>query len=608
MDVSTSPRPPRARTSHRLPALLALLAALVVALTASTGASPAGAAIGDAPCPPSPIWVVDNGSAGDGGATLIQHAPDGTVLSTVTLVDAGGADLSHAVGDIAWSTDASTLYSVPFGAFFGDEVPFLRSHDAVTGVQTSEVTITGIDPSDLTARMNALTAAPDGSLYLGIYADPQIYKVDPATGVATLFAELPAGVGSSGDFLTLADGSIIAFGDEGVTSSDDVSHVYRISPDGSTVTWVGDVSRSFGAAQSGGDLYLLGHFGSELQRLAIADIPLTVGTDPALPTTTVATAPDGRWLNGATSVQDASGCAASYEVTKTVAPDGAAEMGSVLTYTITVTNTSDVAYTSAAPASLSDDLADVLDDALLDHSSVSASSGTVSVSGSTLSWEGALAPQGSAGDSVTITYDVWAIGTSTGELTGDDVARNSVEPTGFGGVCGAAGCATEVILTAAVDPIGDWAVTKVADTPVVPPGGVVTYTVTVENLNAAASSVVLSDVLTATPGSTITDVTVDNGTATHDGAAIEWSVVDLAPGAIATMTTTVAVGPTATGLLTNVATVDPTSPCEAPHCATAEVEVISDPGVPLVSLPILIGAGALSGGLIVRRRLRSPIG
>lgn len=75
--------------------------------------------------------------------------------------------------------------------------------------------------------------------------------------------------------------------------------------------------------------------------------------------------------------------------------------GDVVEYTVRVTNTGGVDLTEADPARMSDDLRDVLDDASY-NGDVRATSGTASLAGSTLNWEGALP----AGATATITYSV----------------------------------------------------------------------------------------------------------------------------------------------------------------------------------------------------------
>ena len=89
--------------------------------------------------------------------------------------------------------------------------------------------------------------------------------------------------------------------------------------------------------------------------------------------------------------------------------------GQTVTYTVVVTNPGPGDYTAAHLASFSDDLSDVVDDAVIDPASVTATSGTATYSGALLVWTGALPANGSA----TITY------TATYRATGNHVLANT---------------------------------------------------------------------------------------------------------------------------------------------------------------------------------------
>ncbi|MFS0712948.1 DUF11 domain-containing protein [Microbacterium sp. 2P01SA-2] len=156
---------------------------------------------------------------------------------------------------------------------------------------------------------------------------------------------------------------------------------------------------------------------------------------------------------------------ASYTVAK-AADSETVRPGGVVTYTVTVTNTGEVAYTDEAPAAFEDDLAGVLDDAVYNDD---ASNGAT-VSGSTLTWSGALA----VGQTITVTYSV----TVDDPVTGDFVLRNAVTPEGPGGSCDGA-CETST-------PVGSYRVVKSTTSTVVVPGDVVQYTVEVTNTGQVA--------------------------------------------------------------------------------------------------------------------------
>lgn len=89
--------------------------------------------------------------------------------------------------------------------------------------------------------------------------------------------------------------------------------------------------------------------------------------------------------------------------------------GDAFTYTVTATNTGGADYTAAVPATVTDDLSGVLDDAEYADDATATRPGTISYSEPVLSWSGPLA----VGDSVEITY------TATATLAGDGSLANT---------------------------------------------------------------------------------------------------------------------------------------------------------------------------------------
>ncbi|VTR78228.1 SpaA isopeptide-forming pilin-related protein [Cellulomonas hominis] len=123
---------------------------------------------------------------------------------------------------------------------------------------------------------------------------------------------------------------------------------------------------------------------------------------------------------------------AGFTVSKT-ASVASVHPGDTVEYAVQVTNAGDVAYTEEAPASFTDDLSGVLDDATVVPGS--ASPGVV-VSGGTATWSGAL-PVGGA---VTVRYAVRV----DDPVLGDRVLRNTVLPSAPGGTCDeVVGCSTQ---------------------------------------------------------------------------------------------------------------------------------------------------------------------
>ncbi|MGQ0839834.1 DUF7927 domain-containing protein [Actinokineospora sp.] len=91
--------------------------------------------------------------------------------------------------------------------------------------------------------------------------------------------------------------------------------------------------------------------------------------------------------------------------------------GDKVTYTVTVRNTGQVAYTDEKPATFTDDLSKVLDDATYNNDA-QATTGSVSLTGTTLSWSGPVAVE----SSVTVTYSVKV----NNPNSGDRVLLNAV--------------------------------------------------------------------------------------------------------------------------------------------------------------------------------------
>ncbi|WP_139166320.1 Ig-like domain-containing protein [Curtobacterium sp. UNCCL20] len=253
-----------------------MIAALVPAGLIAATAVP-GAAAAAVPGCGTPAALTVNGA----GNQLDTYSVSGTLLSTATTVDV--------LGDIAYGADG-TLYGAPL---YG--TPRIEELDPATGAASDVVAISGPVPGG----PNGLSSLPSGLLLAGIQGSSVLYEIDPVTGASTTYERaLPAGYTSAGDFFVLGDGDLLAVA-ANVSSSDDF--LVRLLPDG-TSTVIGSVPVSYGAAFSGGTVYLAGADGT-LRR--VETLPTSPSTDP-LGTTDVVTA--GFSMYGAASTQDAAAC------------------------------------------------------------------------------------------------------------------------------------------------------------------------------------------------------------------------------------------------------------------------------------------------------------
>ncbi|MDU2072482.1 MAG: hypothetical protein E7E98_08235 [Cutibacterium avidum] len=167
-------------------------------------------------------------------------------------------------------------------------------------------------------------------------------------------------------------------------------------------------------------------------------------------------------------------CTTGFQVSKIVKgtdAHGNASPGTKLTYDIAVTNTGKTDYTADDPASFTDDLSKVLDDATYNKDV----SNGATVDGNKLSWKGALAQ----GETKVITYSVTVNKPEKGNYSAD----NTVTP-GKGGSCATGKvCATS-------NPIHAYTVRKSSDKKTVKAGDVI---------NTTLRQLMLDAVITAYP-------------------------------------------------------------------------------------------------------------
>lgn len=199
-------------------------------------------------------------------------------------------------------------------------------------------------------------------------------------------------------------------------------------------------------------------------------------------------------------------------IDKSVDTDELPAIGEQATFTIVVGNAGPGDYTAAAPASATDDLSEVLDDASFDDASLTADVGTVSRTGDSLEWSGALA----AGEQVTITYSV----TYTGD--GDQILRNLACVPEDETLPGAQSCDSVQVPGSLLT---QWKSAEASATPVVP-GSTITYTLFFANEGQTPVAVDAVDDLTYVLDDAVVSVeptSPDGLTVARNGAQISVS-------------------------------------------------------------------------------------
>ncbi|HZE39438.1 MAG TPA: hypothetical protein VE172_11580 [Stackebrandtia sp.] len=272
--------------------------------------------------------------------------------------------------------------------------------------------------------------------------------------------------------------------------------------------------------------------------------------------------------NTATSTACPSGTTPpSFAVSKTADPSTPdhAKPGDRVTYTITVTNTGGSAYTESSPASFTDRLNNVVDDATVDADSIT---GGASLSDRNITWSGPL----DVGATHTVTYQVVVDDPDTG----DHILRNGLVPGGTGSCASDGACEVET-------PIADFTVAKTATPDSVRGGDTVTYSLRVVNtgavpLGSGGGSVDPADAVVQDSLAKVLPYADYNNDADHGGTlsgdTLTWHP-RLAVGAETTLTYSVTVHDDvdASAVLTNVATPNDYGRCPSDDACTTHTPV-----------------------------------
>jgi choice-of-anchor A domain-containing protein/uncharacterized repeat protein (TIGR01451 family) len=250
-------------------------------------------------------------------------------------------------------------------------------------------------------------------------------------------------------------------------------------------------------------------------------------------------------------------CTAQQLTISATAGTATAAPGQTVHYTVTATNSGNVAYTGAA---FTDALSGVLDDASY-NGDASASSGSVSFSSPNLSWTGNLA----VGATATITFSV----TVSNPDTGNKVLSSTVTSTTTGSNCASGSTDSRCSVSL---PVSVLTIAATASPATAAPGGTVSYTITVTNSGQAAYTVAsLSDSLSGVldDASYNGDAVASSGSVSFSSPNLNWTG-SLAVGATATITFSVTVSNPDTGNKVLSSTV--TSATAGSNCASGSTD------------------------------------
>jgi len=497
------------------------------------------------------------GDFDDAGHLYLQYGGSGTLqwyeIDLAPGSSTYGQVLSH--GTATKPAAAPTMpsdWTFVNGAFYGAAGPTATTGAAhlikfvpSTNTTTDLGALAGTGAENST--YGAAYADASGNVYISNNTSGHIYRVNPTTKATIKLSNGPSSGGNDGARCATAPIPTITVKKTvaGRVQPDDQFTVGLQNPGGTTVTSATTTGTDTSASTDDWPVSANGTYTITDAMAAGSPDALTayVGTIACVDTKTGDTVTTGG-SKGAWTVTSSDAdpitctvtntpASKSYTVTKTANSSGSVHPGQKVTYTVVVQNTGPVPYTASAPASFTDNLAKVLDDATYDGDATNGAT----YSGSTLSWSGALAPNGSAGDSVTITYSVTVNSPDTGDLHLDNTV---VTPPDSGGNCA----------TGSTDPactvsnlVQSFRVVKSTTATDVTPGSTVDYTITVTNTGAvdytAADPASFSDDLSAV----LDDATYDNdatGGATYAAPTLSWSGA-LAVGDTVTVTYSVTV-------------------------------------------------------------------
>ncbi|WP_307042623.1 DUF7927 domain-containing protein [Agromyces ramosus] len=517
---------------------------------------------------------------------VIEYTVTVTQIGEGPVEDASFSDdLSAVVDDATWNDDlaasaGTSSYSAPTLTWSGD----LAAGDVVT--VTYSVTVTGAGDMTLTNVVTSegcvdapscTTTHETGTYTVSKMSDPASGSDVPVDGVITYTVTVAhQGPGAvTGATITDDLGDVL---DDATWNDDAAASTGLVDVEGETLDWTGDLSV--------GQVVTITY---SVTVTAAGDMFLNNEVDPGAGT--CVPAPD-ETPDCATSHQTG-----RFEYSKMADPvhDSDVSRGDVITYTITGAQVGP----AAVPATLIDDLSDVLDDATW-NDDAAASTGTVALDATTLTWSGTVGVD----EVVTITYSVTVTG------AGNTTLANVVTGTGE---CVPAPDETAECRT--VHKTGGYVFGKVANPKSgsnVQVGDVVTYTVTItQRGDGAVSGASVTDDLTAVLDDATWNgnATATSGSVTRTGNTLGWTG-DLAVGQVVTLTYSVTVTAAGDDQLRNVVTssderalCDPNGVCATDHQVPPPL-ASTGWDLPWLTLPVALLLLVLGGGaLLITRRL-----
>ncbi len=190
------------------------------------------------------ITLTHGGSGGDGSALLLgaSFEPASALWSVTASGDEQLADVTDAGGLGVELTDVA---AAPDGSVYAVGFDNLYRLDPATGVATA-VGLLGV------GSVNALVVAPDGRL-LAAQEAGQLVEVDPGTGAATPIGAFGGGLTSAGDLAFGPDGTLYAAAADGAAAG----VLATVDPATGAATGVLDLPSPevYGLAFAGGELY-----------------------------------------------------------------------------------------------------------------------------------------------------------------------------------------------------------------------------------------------------------------------------------------------------------------------------------------------------------------